>query len=120
MAKTETRLWLITIMQKIHKKYTYNIHTKKKEWQCLWFRETGNVLELWHRKGPLTASLTVAMAPESHTLTSSFSVLSLPGSTLDGDFCSGIPARTPERLWLSSSEIERLINAPSDWLGIKK
>lgn len=36
-----------------------------------------------------------------------------------GDFCLGIPAHTPERLWLSSSEIERLINAPSDCFGIK-
>lgn len=36
-----------------------------------------------------------------------------------GDICSGIPAHTPERLWRSSSEIERLINAPLTGLGLK-
>lgn len=37
-----------------------------------------------------------------------------------GDICSGIPAHTPERLWHSSSEIERLINVPLTALGFEK
>lgn len=47
-------------------------------------------------------------------------LLQLHTGWIPGDICSGIPAHTPERLWHSSSEIERLINVPMTALGLKK
>lgn len=64
---------------------------------------------------PFMMHLSAAMATKQNC----FFVLLLQIYTgrIRGDICSGIPAHTPERLWRSSSEIERLINAPLTGLG---